>query len=192
MIDEAIDGGFFLSRADQNGVDPDDAPAFADHLDLLVADVAFDVVIAARIGVRDDQRLRRDLKDVVESGRADVGQIDHHSKPVAFFHDLAPKRGQAAARRTTGCEERTIAGRIPARMGEPDGAHTQFEKDAQKIEISAQRLHALHRNHQRDFPGGASLRNILVTFANGEAVRLLHLRIESRDLIERHSQRHFR
>src|SRR2546430_3734203 len=44
VVDVAIEGGFFLVRANEHGVDADDAAPRADHPDLLVRDIAFDVV----------------------------------------------------------------------------------------------------------------------------------------------------
>ena len=56
MIDITVERGFFLLWTNEDGVDPDDPTARADHFDLLVADVALDVVIAPRIGMGNDQR----------------------------------------------------------------------------------------------------------------------------------------
>ena len=49
VIDIAIERRLLLLRAHEDRVDADDAAARADHFDLLVADVAFDVVVMPRV-----------------------------------------------------------------------------------------------------------------------------------------------
>ena len=59
VIDIPIERRLFLFRADEDRVDPNDATARTNHFDLLVAHVALDVVKAARVRVRDDERFGR-------------------------------------------------------------------------------------------------------------------------------------
>src|SRR5438445_12876271 len=54
VIDVAIHGALFFPGAHQHGIYADYAAAFADHLALLLPNVALDVVVSADIGVRID------------------------------------------------------------------------------------------------------------------------------------------
>src|SRR5438045_6624492 len=58
VIDVAIECAFFFSRANEDGVDADDAAPFTDHLDLFVANVALDIVIPAYVRVCHTELLR--------------------------------------------------------------------------------------------------------------------------------------
>src|SRR5436190_17602658 len=51
MVDIPVECRLFLPRTHQDGVDADNAAACADHPDLLVADIAFDVVKPPRVGM---------------------------------------------------------------------------------------------------------------------------------------------
>ena len=51
VVDVAVERRLFFTRAYQDRVHTDYAPALANHLDLAIADVAFDVVIFSRIRV---------------------------------------------------------------------------------------------------------------------------------------------
>src|SRR6266853_601354 len=72
VIDVTIHGALFFPGAHQHGIYADYAAAFADHLDLLIANVALDVVIAADICVRHDRRLCCNRKNFVKPGSVDV------------------------------------------------------------------------------------------------------------------------
>src|SRR6266487_835145 len=58
VIDVTIESRFLLLRANEYRVDADDAATRADHFDLFIADVAFDVVKIPRVRVRNDEWLR--------------------------------------------------------------------------------------------------------------------------------------
>src|SRR6476619_8389597 len=88
VVDVTIEGRFFLERADEDGVDPDHPATRADGFDLLVGDVALDVEIFSRVRVRDDDGSGRDLDNVVEPSRADVGQVDDYPESLAFANDV--------------------------------------------------------------------------------------------------------
>ena len=51
VIDVTIERAFFFRWADQHGVNANDTAPFPDHFDLLIADVAFDIVIFSRVRV---------------------------------------------------------------------------------------------------------------------------------------------
>ncbi len=91
VIDVTVERGLRFRAAGEDGVDPDDAAARADHPDLLVAQVALDVVKAARVAVRDDQRLAGQRADFLEAGGVDVRQVEDDPEPLAFLHQLAPE-----------------------------------------------------------------------------------------------------
>src|SRR5207247_504962 len=59
---------------------PDNATAFPDNRDLLVADVALDVVKLSYVRVRNDERFVRKIDNVLESFWIDVSQIDEDAK----------------------------------------------------------------------------------------------------------------
>src|SRR2546423_5463405 len=118
MVDVTIEGRFLLVRTNEHRVNPDHSIARADRFDLFVGDVAFDVVIFPRVRMRDDDRLRCYLDDVVEAGRTDVSEVDDDTEFFAFANDIAAKRRESAAWRTTRGEEPAIAGRIPPNMGQ--------------------------------------------------------------------------
>ena len=127
---------------------------------MLVADVALDVVDVPRVGVRDDQRLRRQGADFFEAGRIDVREIEHDPEPLAFLHQFAAEGRQALRRRTAGGKNPARRSRVRPRVGERNGAQPQFVKDAQQIEIVAQRLGAFHREEKSDPPFGLCSLNI--------------------------------
>src|SRR5262249_48852639 len=56
VVDITIESRFFLLWTNEDSVDSDDAAARANHPDLLVADIAIDVVITPGVGVGNDQR----------------------------------------------------------------------------------------------------------------------------------------
>ena len=98
VIDVAIEGSFLLLWTYQDGVDSDDPTPRADGFDLVVGDVALDVEIFSRVRVRDDDGPSRHLDDVVEPGRADVGEIDDDPKLLAFSNNVATEGREAVAR----------------------------------------------------------------------------------------------
>ena len=84
VIDVTIHRAFFFLRAHQHGIYADDPTAFTDHVDLLIANVALDVVIAADICVRHDGWLCNDGQNFVKTGWVDVCKINDHAKLLAF------------------------------------------------------------------------------------------------------------
>src|SRR6266480_1664593 len=133
VIDVTVEGGFFLVRTDEHGIDPDHSPARADRLDLLVGHIAFDVVIFSRVCVRNDYRLRRHLDNVVEPGRADVSEIDDNADALAFPDHIAAERREPVARRTAGGEKPAVTRGVTPNVGETKGAKTELVKNAQQI-----------------------------------------------------------
>src|SRR5439155_25458479 len=51
VIDVALEGAYLFSRANEDGVDADDAAPFADFFDLFVADLALCIVLSAYVRV---------------------------------------------------------------------------------------------------------------------------------------------
>src|SRR5438874_10863074 len=109
VIDITIDRARFGILANKNRVYPDYTTALADDLDLLVADVALDVVKLSRVRVRNDQRFARKLDNVLESLWIDVRKIDEDAQALAFAHDVAAKIRQAVARRAAWLENPAAA-----------------------------------------------------------------------------------
>src|SRR5216117_829920 len=79
VIDVTIHGAFFFPGAYQHGIYADYAAAFADHLDLLIANVALDVVIAADICVRHDGWLCCNRQNFVKPSWVDMCEINYHA-----------------------------------------------------------------------------------------------------------------
>src|SRR5439155_8155591 len=99
VVDVAIERALFFLRADEHRISADHSAAFADRLDLLVADIALDIVIFSRVRMRHDGWLGRYGQYVFESGRADVRKIDDYTERFALPDHVAPELGQAVARR---------------------------------------------------------------------------------------------
>src|ERR1700757_3216396 len=59
VIDVTIEGAAFRIPTNENRVYPDNTAALADDLDLLIADVALDIVKLSRVRVRNDERFAR-------------------------------------------------------------------------------------------------------------------------------------
>ncbi len=118
MIDISIQGGFFFSRANQDGVDANDATAFAHQLDLFVANVALEVVITARVGVRNDERPGRHRAEIVEAPRINMREVEEKAELFAGVDEIATKRGQAFVRRPAWRENSAGPGGISSRVGE--------------------------------------------------------------------------
>src|SRR5262249_7679445 len=128
VIDITIKRARFGIRTNENRVYPDNTAALADDLDLLVADVALDVVKLSCIRVRNDKRFACKTDNVLESFWIDVGKIDEDAEPLAFAHDVAAKIRQAVARRTAWLENPTAARGVPARMRQTNRAQAEFVK----------------------------------------------------------------
>ena len=77
-------------------------------------------------------------------------------------------------------------------MRQTNRSQPELIKDTQQVQIFTQRLDSFHRKDQRDLFSSASLLDIGKGLADREALRLLHLGIQSRDLVERYTQTHFR
>ena len=91
VIDIMIDRAAFGFRTNENRVYANNTAALADDLDLLVADVALDVVKLSHVGVRNDERFARKLDNVLESLWIDMRKIDEDAEPLAFAHNVATK-----------------------------------------------------------------------------------------------------
>src|SRR5262245_17691830 len=120
VIDVAIERALFLSRAHENGVSADHSAAFADHLDLFIADVAFDVIVAADVRVRHNGRSCCDRENLLKPCRIDVREINNHTELLAFVHDLATKGCQALGRRTARCENSAMPSRVGSNVCKAD------------------------------------------------------------------------
>src|SRR2546423_694302 len=118
VVDVTVEGRFVLVRTNEDGVDADDATPRADRLDLIVGNVAFDIIVLPRVGVRDDHWLRRDFDNVVETRRTDVREVDNDPELFAFANDVATEGRQSAARRPGRRKEAPIPGGVASNMGE--------------------------------------------------------------------------
>src|SRR5215469_1700882 len=98
VIDVTIESAFISLRTYQYGVNANYTTAFADHFDLVIADVPLDVVIMADIRVRDNWWLCRDRQDILEASRIDVSEIDNHAKDLAFSHQIPTKPAKTLLR----------------------------------------------------------------------------------------------
>src|SRR6266498_1183533 len=128
VIDVAIEGAFFFLWAHQHGINADHAAAFADHLDLLVTDIALDIVIFSGVRMRNDRRLARYRQNIVKTGGTDMRKIDNHSEGFALLDHVAAERGQSVARRTAWREEPASTCGIAPGMGESDCPYAELVK----------------------------------------------------------------
>ena len=108
VIDIAIEGRIFFFWTNKNRIDSDHAAACAHHFNLLVADVALDVVVFARVGVRNNHRSGGVFQNVVEAGRVDVRKIENHADSFAFPDQLTSEGRQSFGRRSGGCENAAV------------------------------------------------------------------------------------
>src|SRR5207244_6239156 len=120
VIDIAIEGRIFFFWTNKNRIDSDHAAARAHHFNLLVADVALDVVVLARVSVRNNHRSSGVFQNVVETGRVDVRKIENHADSFAFPDQLTSEGRQSFGRRSGRCKNPAAAGGIAARMGKTD------------------------------------------------------------------------
>src|SRR5260370_18398768 len=137
VINIMIERTVWRIRINQKRIDSDNAAALADRFDLLVADVAFDVVKFSRVRVRNDEWLGRKSNDVLKPFWVNMGQINDNTEPFAFAHDVATEGGKPVARRTAGRKNPTAAGSVAAGMRQADRAHAKLVKDTQQIQILA-------------------------------------------------------
>src|SRR5262245_29422936 len=98
MIDEVIENAFFCFWTNEHGVNANHTSAFPDHFDLVIVDVALDVVISSNIGVRNNGWFCCDRQNLVETGRIDVSKIDNHAEGLALSHQVTTKPGKALQR----------------------------------------------------------------------------------------------
>src|SRR5437867_3964764 len=70
VVDITIERAGFGTRTNENRIYPDNATAFPDNRDLLVADVALDVVKLSCVRVRNDERLRSEERRVGKECRS--------------------------------------------------------------------------------------------------------------------------
>src|SRR6185312_14847284 len=75
VIDIAIEGRIFFFWTNKNRIDSDHAAARAHHFNLLVADVALDVIVLARVGVRNNHRSGGVFQIAAKPGRFEVPKI---------------------------------------------------------------------------------------------------------------------
>src|SRR6266567_464570 len=137
VIHITIERAGFGIWTNENRIYPHNATALTDDLDLLVADVALDVVKLSHVRMRNDKWFARKTDNVLESFWIDVSQIDEDAKPLAFAHDVAAKICQAVARRTAWLENPAAAGRVSARMRQTNRPQAELVKRAQQIQIVA-------------------------------------------------------
>src|SRR6266542_6858992 len=168
VIDITIDGARFRIWANKDRIYPDNTAALPDDLDLLVADVALDIVKFSYVRVRNDEWFARELDNVLESLWIDVSKIDEDAEPLALAHNVAAKICKTVARRTAWLENPATARGVSARMRQTNRSQAELVKRAEQIQIFAQGLHAFHGNDQRDFVRGASLLDLGKRFANRE------------------------
>ena len=86
VVDVAIESRLFFTRTYQHSINANDSVLFANHFDLLIADVAFDIVVFSRVRVRNNYRFARQSNDLLESSGIDVGKIDNYTERFACPH----------------------------------------------------------------------------------------------------------
>ena len=100
VIDVAIESRLFLTRTYQHGINANDSVPFANHFDLLIADVALDIIVFARVGVRNNYWSGGVFQNVVEARRVYVRKIENQAEAFAFPDQLTAEAGQSFGRRS--------------------------------------------------------------------------------------------
>src|SRR4029453_8960566 len=190
VIDIAIELAFLFLWADETGIIADHTAPFADHPDLLVTDIALDVVIFSGVRVRNDRRFGHYRQNVLKPSGSDMRKIDNYPEGFTFLDDVAAERGQSVARRTARRENAAIACGIAPGTGESNYAYPKFAKHSQQFQVGAEWFNAFHGNKQRDLSGFTRIENVFATFANRETPGPFRFGVKSRNLIERHAQTH--
>src|SRR5207249_2162657 len=109
VIHITIERAGFGIWTNENRIYPHNATALTDNLDLLVADVALDVVKLSHVRMRNDERFGGKIDNLLESFWIDMSKINENAKALAFAHDVASKIRQAVARRTAWLENPAAA-----------------------------------------------------------------------------------
>ena len=120
VIDVTIECAFFFSRANEDGVDADDAAPFTDFFDLFVADVALYIVIPAYVRVGHNGRLCCDGENLVKPGWIDVCEINHYSERLAFAHYIPTKRSEPLWGRAAGRENSAVSRCVGSCVSKPN------------------------------------------------------------------------
>ena len=68
-------------------------PRAPHHFNLVVADVALDIVVLSGVGVRNNHWSGGVFQNVVEAGWVDVRKIENHAKPFACPDQLTSEAG---------------------------------------------------------------------------------------------------
>src|ERR1051325_5455254 len=100
MINVTIERGFLLVRTDENRINSDHTAPFADHFDLLIADIALHVVKFSRVRVRNDQWFGREIDNFAKAGGINMSEVEDDAEILAFPNKVAPERRQSFWGRT--------------------------------------------------------------------------------------------
>ena len=98
MIDIVVESALFCFWTYEDRVNANHPAPFPDHFDLVVADVALDIIIPPGIGVRNNGWLCHDRQNVVETGWIDVSQIDDHAERFTFSHQVLTELAKTVRR----------------------------------------------------------------------------------------------
>src|SRR6266498_496416 len=128
VIDIAIERAFLFFGTHEYCINADHAAPFADHLDLLVSNVALDIVEFSRVRMGNDRRLGRYRQNVLKSGGTDMRKIDDHPERFALADHVAAERGQSVTRRTAWRKEPASTCGIAPGMGESDCPYAELVK----------------------------------------------------------------
>src|SRR4029453_87766 len=131
VVDVAIESAFFFFWTYQHRVNANHTVPFPDHFDLVIADVALDIVITPDVGVRNNWWPCCDRQNVVETGWIDVSKIDNHAERFAFSHQITTKVGKALPRGTGRRKDSAMSCRIASGMCKSNRPDAQLVKDAQ-------------------------------------------------------------
>ena len=94
VVDVTIELRFFFVRANKNGVNTDHAATRADHFDLVIANVAFYIIEATGVRVRNNNRPVRQRANFFEPRRVDVGEVEQNAESITFGDEFAAERCQ--------------------------------------------------------------------------------------------------
>src|ERR1043165_9800410 len=140
VIDVTIERGFLLFWADENRIDSDHTTTFADHFDLLIADIALYVVKFSRVRVRNDERLGREIDNFAKAGGINMSEVEDDAEILAFANKVAPERRQSFWGRTGRRENSTMTGGVRSGMSQADLADTCSMKFSQQVRSEERRV----------------------------------------------------
>ena len=158
VIDDTVDRRVLGVDEAREQVEADHAACRCDAAQLLIGEIA--MVIAERScgGVRCDDRTSRELEDVLDTGRAQMRNVEDDAESLHLAEDSNAGPWQSTARFVFTAPVRQ---QRPAHVCERDHPNAELVEDLEDAFVGPECKRSLHRDHERDLPlveGGVDLR----------------------------------